>query len=49
MADAQTAPTLQRMVPYAHGVWLAANVGGHLSLVVERFGAILDELIAGAD
>jgi hypothetical protein len=39
------------------GGWLAANVGGacphlspdggHLSLVVERFGAILDELIAG--
>ena len=47
-----------RMVPFAHGGWLAANVGGacphlspdggHLSLVVERFGAILDELIAGA-
>jgi pimeloyl-ACP methyl ester carboxylesterase len=47
-----------RMVPFAHGRWLAANVGGacphlsadggHLSLVVERFGAILDELVAGA-
>lgn len=44
-----------RMVPYAHGEWLSTHVGGacphlspdggHLSLAVERFGAILDELI----
>lgn len=47
-----------RMVPSAHGQWLAANCGGacphatpgqgHLSLVVDGFPAILDELIAGA-
>lgn len=47
-----------RMVPFAHGQWLAAHVGGsrphlspeggHLSLFVDRFGEILDELIAGA-
>ena len=46
-----------RMVPFAHGQWLAANGGhtcphlvpehGHLSLVVEQFPAILDELLAG--
>lgn len=46
-----------RMVPFAHGQWLAANCGnacphlfaehGHLSLVVEQFPRILDELLAG--
>jgi pimeloyl-ACP methyl ester carboxylesterase len=46
-----------RMVPFAHGQWLAASGGntcphlfpqhGHLSLVVEQFPAILDELLAG--
>jgi pimeloyl-ACP methyl ester carboxylesterase len=45
-----------RMVPYAHGEWLAAHVGvavphlfeehGHLSLVVDSMGAILDALVA---
>jgi pimeloyl-ACP methyl ester carboxylesterase len=44
-----------RMVPFAHGQWLAANVAGararllpeegHLSLMVGRFGEILDELV----
>jgi pimeloyl-ACP methyl ester carboxylesterase len=44
-----------RMVPYAHGTWLAAHVGsacphlfaehGHLTLVVDSIGLILDELI----
>ncbi len=44
-----------RMVPFAHGEWLAAHVGGacphlldgegHLSLVVDRMPAILDELV----
>jgi pimeloyl-ACP methyl ester carboxylesterase len=45
-----------RMVPYAHGEWLAAHVGsavphlfeehGHLSLVVDSMGRILDQLVA---
>jgi len=44
-----------RMVPFGHGEWLAAHCGGacahldpahgHLSLVVDRFGEILDELV----
>ena len=44
-----------RMVPLAHGGWLADHCGGacvhldpaqgHLSLVVDRFGDILDELV----
>jgi pimeloyl-ACP methyl ester carboxylesterase len=47
-----------RMVPFAHGRWLAANCPtacphlfaehGHLSLAVESFPAILDELIRPA-
>lgn len=46
-----------RMVPYGHGQWLAAHVGnacphllpehGHLSLAVDAFPRILDELIGG--
>jgi pimeloyl-ACP methyl ester carboxylesterase len=44
-----------RMVPYAHGKWLAAHVGsacphlfdehGHLTLVVDSIGLIMDELM----
>jgi pimeloyl-ACP methyl ester carboxylesterase len=46
-----------RMVPYAHGGWLCERVPtacrhlredhGHLTLVVDSFGQILDELLAG--
>ncbi len=45
-----------RMVPFGHGQWLAANIPnacphlfaehGHLSLVVEQFPRIIDELLA---
>jgi pimeloyl-ACP methyl ester carboxylesterase len=45
-----------RMVPYGHGRWLADHVPsscrhlhdehGHLTLVVDSFGRILDELVA---
>jgi pimeloyl-ACP methyl ester carboxylesterase len=46
-----------RMVPYAHGRWLADHVGsscihlhpdeGHLTLAVDAIGRILDELVGG--
>jgi pimeloyl-ACP methyl ester carboxylesterase len=46
-----------RMVPLAHGQWLAEHVrgaraelrpgDGHLSITVARYGEILDDLLAG--
>jgi pimeloyl-ACP methyl ester carboxylesterase len=48
-----------RFVPLSHGEWLAANIPGarsnlvegegHISLSRERYGDILDELLAAAD
>jgi pimeloyl-ACP methyl ester carboxylesterase len=47
-----------RMVPFAHGRWLAAHLPtarakllaeeGHLSIAVERFGEVIGELVASA-
>ena len=45
-----------RMVPFAHGRWLAGHISGaraellreegHLSLAVEAFGKIMDGLVS---
>jgi pimeloyl-ACP methyl ester carboxylesterase len=47
-----------RMVPYAHGVWLSSRIPGalahllpdhgHLSLAVASVGLILDDMISNA-
>jgi pimeloyl-ACP methyl ester carboxylesterase len=47
-----------RMVPFAHGTWLASHIPtacahlfpehGHLSLAIDSFPAILDEMSSGA-
>jgi pimeloyl-ACP methyl ester carboxylesterase len=47
-----------RMVPFAHGQWLAAHLPiaranllpeeGHLSIAVDKFGEVVGELVARA-